>query len=76
MLDEISIKMLEYLTAGQGHKRVADILGMAQEDYLKLFYQILITTKCWDELQLGMWWEEHRHEYVVVDKGNVTSMQS
>lgn len=74
-MDNVSIKILEHLASGHGHKRVADILGVEQEEYLKLFYSLLMATKCWDEIQLGTWWEEHRDEHVTKTKDNVTSLQ-
>lgn len=74
MLDKAAITVLEYLSGGHSHKKVADILNIDHAEYLKLYCNILITTKCWDDMELGIWWQKNREQYFAYSAENVTSL--
>ena len=73
MLSRIDINILRLLALGFGAREIASTISLDFDQFNSLYSSLLMKTKCWDETELGLWWQKHEREYIETVPDNLVA---
>lgn len=73
MLTQTDVNILRMLALGFGAREIASTLSLELKEYASIYADLMKKTKCWDELNLGVWWQQNHLEYENVFPNNLVA---
>lgn len=73
MLDQTDVNILRMLALGFGAREIASILNLDFKEYTSLYTNLQRETKCWDELDIGIWWQKNQNNYADIFPDNLVT---
>ena len=63
MLTQADVNILRMMTLGFGAREIASTLNLGLKEFTGLYAGMPHKTKCWDDIELGLWWQQNMHKY-------------
>jgi DNA-binding NarL/FixJ family response regulator len=71
VLSQTEVNVFRLLALGFCVKEIATILDLELKDFVVLYSELKTKTKCWDDIELGLWWAKNQVQYLSVLPDNL-----